>query len=396
MDIKEEQLKQVPGIVNEAIAKGQVPGAVILIGDKENVIYRGAFGNRAVKPEKLPMAADTIFDLASLTKVIATTTAVMQLAENGKLNLDDPVVKYWPEFGANGKEEITIGHLLIHYSGLRADLPVTPEWTGYKTALIKIIAEKPEHQPGTLYTYSDINFEVLAEIVKRVSGKPLDKYCDEHIFKPLGMKETFFKPSRSLRSRIAPTEYLEGKKKKLRWGKVHDPVAFCSGGVAGHAGLFSTADDLSIFARMILNGGSLNGVHILNPDSVAKMTMPQSPDGKMPLRGYGWNIGPPFVSNRGELQPMGSFYHTGYTGTAIWIDPVTETYIIVLTNRVHPFGKGDAGPLRKQIVALVAETSGPLAEESILEKLQSISAYYALKKSGGESNNKLQTETGSH
>jgi uncharacterized protein YbbC (DUF1343 family)/CubicO group peptidase (beta-lactamase class C family) len=371
-----ENLKQIPGIVNEAISKRQIPGAVILIGDHEKVLYRSAFGDRALKPEKLPMTADTIFDIASLTKVIATATAVMQLAENGRLDINAPVVKYWPEFGANGKQEITIRQLLTHYSGLRADLPLKPGWSGYEASLLKIIAERPGYSPGTHFEYSDINFQILGELVQRLSGQPLAAYCDEHIFRPLGMKDTFFNPSRKLRSRIAPTEYPPGNKKKLLWGKVHDPIAMRSGGVAGHAGLFSTAADLAVFAKMLLNGGGLNGINILNPDTIERMMMPQSPPDNIPLRGLGWNIGAPVVSNREELFPAGSCFHTGYTGTAMWIDPVTDTYIIVLTNRLHPNGKGDAGPLRKRIVGLVADAYGPLSVDRLIEKSPLLSNYY--------------------
>ena len=369
-------LGRIPAVVNEAVAKGEVPGAVIVIGNHEGVIYRSAFGNRAVTPEKLPMTPDTIFDLASLTKIAATTTAVMQLAENEKLNLNDPVIKYWPEFGANGKNRITISHLLTHYSGLRADLSIKPKWGGYDRALKKIIVEKAKYPPGTHYIYSDINFEILGELVKRISGQRLDKYCEEHIFKPLRMKDTCFNPSRTLRNRIAPTEYKDGKRKTLLWGQVHDVIALRTGGVSGHAGLFSTADDLSVFAQMLLNGGSFHGVQILKSLTVEKMTSPQSPAGQVPLRGYGWNIDAPLAFNRGELPPAGLYYHTGYTGTAIWIDPVTETFIIVLTNRVHPDGRGDAGPLRKKIIELVSEAFEPLSKETILAKRPRLSEYY--------------------
>lgn len=370
------RMNQIPVLVNDAIKKGEVPGAVIVIGSPEGIVYHSVFGNRTVVPAKLPMTPDTIFDLASLTKVVATTTAVMQLMEKGKLNIDDPVVKYWPEFGVYGKDRITIGHLLTHYSGLRADLSMKPRWGGYERALKKIIAEKPKCTPGTHYLYSDINFEILGELVNRISGQRLDKYCEEHIFKPLGMKDTFFNPSRALRNRIAPTEYKDRKKRTLLWGQAHDPVALRTGGVSGHAGLFSTAEDISRFALMILNGGSLMNVHILSPRTVEMMTIPQNPAGQPQLRGYGWNIDAPFAANRGELPPAGLCYHTGYTGTALWIDPVTKTYIIVLTNRVHPDGKGNAEPLRKQIVELVSETFEPLSKEIILSRRPALSKYY--------------------
>lgn len=375
-ELQKMYLDQIHSVVNEAISKGEVPGAVIVIGNTEGIIYQNAFGNRALTPGKLPMATDTIFDLASLTKVVATTTAVMQLVESGKLDLDDPVVKYWPAFGVNGKEKITIGHLLTHYSGLRADLSMKPEWGGYDNALKKIIAEKPKYPPGKHYRYSDINFEVLGELVQRISGQRLDKYCEVNIFRPLLMKDTFFNPSRTLRERIAPTEYKDRKRKSLLWGQAQDPVVLKTGGVAGHAGLFSTAEDLSTFAQMILNGGSFQNVHILNPRTVELMTTPQSPPGQMPLRGYGWSIDAPFALNRGELPPAGLCFHMGYTGTALWIDPVTGTYIIVLTSRLHPDGKGNAEPLRNKIIELVSGAFEPLSKEEILARRPALSGYY--------------------
>jgi CubicO group peptidase (beta-lactamase class C family) len=181
-------------IIKKTIRSGKIPGAVVLIGKQDRVLYRRAFGHRAIKPKKLPMTIDTIFDLASLTKVVATTTALMQLVQEGKLCLEDPVAKYWPEFKANGKENITVRELLTHYSGLRPDLDLKIEWSGYDTALKIIIAEKPMFPPGSNFVYSDINFIILGELVHRISGQPLDVYCAERIFKPLGMKDTGFKP----------------------------------------------------------------------------------------------------------------------------------------------------------------------------------------------------------
>lgn len=279
-----EDLKPIAKVVRKEIRSGRIPGAVVLIGDKEKVLYLRAFGYRAIKPKKLPMTVNTIFDLASITKVIATTTAVMQLVEKGKLSLDDPVSRYWPEFNSNGKEHITIRELLTHYSGLKPDLDLDSDWLGYETALLKICSETPTCQPGARFVYSDINFEILGEIVRRVSGKPLDVYCSEHIFKPLGMKNTFFKPPKSLRKRIAPTQYEHGRSGKLLWGEVHDPTAHRMGGVAGHAGLFSTASDLSVFAKMLLRGGSIGGIHIMDTASVEMMTLPQTPADRIPPR----------------------------------------------------------------------------------------------------------------
>lgn len=305
------------------------------------------------------MKLNTIFDIASLTKVIATTTAIIQLSENGKINIEDHVAKYWPEFRENVKEQITVKELLTHYSGLRPDLSLKPDWSGYDVAIRKILEEKTVGAPGTQFIYSDINFIILGEIVRRVSGKPLEVYCAENIFKPLGMKDTGFNPSPSLRKRIAPTQYKNGSAKML-WGEVHDPIAYRMGGIAGHAGLFSTADDLSIFAQMLLNCGSLKNVHILSSKAVKKMTSYQSPPDRMPLRGLGWEIGSLSSSNDNGFHTEGSYGHLGYTGTSLWIDPFSKTYIIILTNRVHPDGKGDVKALRNNIKKIISSSLGKM------------------------------------
>lgn len=392
--LSEDRLAPIASLVEEAIRTGQCPGAVVLVGHQGKVVYRKEFGQKAVVPEKLPMTTDTIFDVASLTKVVATTTAVMQLAEQGKILLSAPVADYWPEFKTNGKEQITVRELLAHYSGLRPDLDLKPDWSGYETALKMIVAEQPIVPPGTRFIYSDINFEVLAELVRLVSGQPLDVYCAEHIFQPLGMKDTGFKPPTSLLHRIAPTQYQQGETGKMLWGEVHDPTAFNMGGVAGHAGLFSTADDLAIFAQMLLEGGSYNGVRILSPLTVEKMTTPQTPPNKMVVRGLGWDLDSPFASNRGELFPVGSYGHTGFTGTSLWVDPVSKTYVIILSNRVHPDGKGDVGPLRAQIATLVGGALGPVSAERVLASQRSLTGYFELMKSyriQGLRNGKVRT-----
>ena len=374
----EQKLTAIFPVIEEAIAAGKCPGAVVLIGHKGKVEYRRAFGNRTLVPQKSAMTADTIFDLASLTKVIATTTAVMQLVEQGKIRLEDPVSEYWPEFKANGKEEITIRELMTHFSGLRGDLPLEPEWSGYDTALKLIIAEKPIAPPGTRFIYSDINFETLGELVHRITGQMLDAYCAEHIFKPLGMKDTRFKPLENPnvdRERIAPTQYQKGTTGKMLWGEVHDPTAYNMGGVAGHAGLFSTADDLSIFAQMILGSGSYSGVRILSAPAVEKMTTPATPAGKTAVRGLGWDIDSPYASNRGELFPVGSFGHSGFTGTSIWIDPLSKTYVILLANAVHPIGKGSMIALRAKVATIAAAAFGYTTPKTVTADCPTLTAY---------------------
>lgn len=357
--ISEKELTPISKFVEQAIHARQIPGAVILIANQGKVIYRRAFGHRALEPEKLPMTIDTLFDIASLTKVVATTTALLQLVEKGKVTLDDPVAKYWPAFKQNGKAEVTLQHLLTHYSGLSSGLDLKPRWSGYETALEKIEEEELISAPGTHFLYSDINFEILGEIVQRVSGQSLDEYCNEHIFKPLEMKDTCFKPSLALFDRIAPTL-------KNGIGEVQDPTASRMGGIAGHAGLFSTADDLSIFAQMLLDGGKGKNGQILSKIMVEKMTLPQSPPDKIPLRGLGWDIGPPFASNRHALRTVGSYGHKGFTGTMIWIDPISRTYVIILSSRLHPNGKGNVEALRNEVISLISDAMGPVPVEQAI------------------------------
>jgi uncharacterized protein YbbC (DUF1343 family)/CubicO group peptidase (beta-lactamase class C family) len=360
--LQPEQLSGISAIAEEAIRAGQTPGAVILIGHRGKIVFHQAFGQRAYAPRRESMTLDTLFDIASLTKVVATTPALLQLAEKGKLSLDDPVVKHWPRFKGHGKERITIRELLTHYSGLRASLPTKKNWSGYNSALEKIAAEKPVHPPGSRFLYSDLNFIILGELVRRVSGQSLDTYCRDHIFQPLDMKNTLFLPPRSLYGRLAPT--MEDS-----LGEIHDPIAFRMGGVAGHAGAFSTADDLGLFAQAILDGGSHAGSRVLGPQALEKMVLPQSPAGKIPQRGLGWAIHSPSIPNSGtnwsECLPPGSFGHKGYTGTMIWIDPVAQTYLIVLTNRVYPSGEASRESVRDQIFALVAQATGRTISPSL-------------------------------
>jgi uncharacterized protein YbbC (DUF1343 family) len=333
--------------VQDAIREGQIPGAVLLVGHDGEVIYRKAFGNRSLEPHREPMTVDTIFDIASLTKVVATTTAVMQLVQRGQVRINDPVAKYIPEFAQNGKEDVTVRELLTHYSGMPKDLDLSTPWQGRDKAFQMAYEEKPAFPPGSRLLYSDVNFITLGALVERVSGTSLDAYCAQKIFVPLRMTRTHFLPPAVWRPKTAPTEFdQEGK--MLR-GVVHDPTARRMGGVAGHSGVFSTADDLSKFAQALLNGST-----VLPALLVEKMTTPQQPPTAQELRGFGWDIDSPYSSNRGELLPVGSFGHTGFTGTSLWIDPTTRTYIILLTNAVHPRGKGSAIALRSKVATAVA------------------------------------------
>lgn len=351
-------LKPIAPLVEQAIRAGQTPGAVVVIGHDGKIVYRRAFGWRTRIGRKSPMRLDTMFDLASLTKVTATTPAIMQLFEEGKIRLDAPVEDYWPAFGENGKEKVTVQELLTHYSGLPPDLPLAQPWSGYATAMKLIVAEHLVRPPGTSFLYSDINFETLGELVARISGEPLDVYCERHIFEPLGMTHTMFNPPASLDGEIAPTQPPDQKNEMVAWYPVNDPTAYRMGGVAGHAGLYSTADDLSIYAQMILNGGIYKGARILSPMTVMKMTSPATPPGATAIRGLGWDIDTAYSINRGELFPVGSFGHTGYTGTSIWIDPFSQTYVIVLTNAVHAGRHGDVLKLETEIATIAAAAYG--------------------------------------
>jgi uncharacterized protein YbbC (DUF1343 family) len=359
----------VDAVIEESIHDGIIPGAVLVIGHNGSVIYRKAYGERALEPRREPMTLDTIFDIASLTKVIATTTAVMQLVERGKIRLNDPVAKYLPEFAQNGKEDITVRQLLTHYSGLQPDLDRKTNWQGRETAYRMAFAETPVDPPGSKFSYSDINFITLGALVERVSGETLDQYCERHIFAPLKMLHTRFLPPAAWRPKIAPTQYDENE--HMLRGVVHDPTARRMGGVAGHAGLFSNGDDLAKFAQALLNGGD----GILSPLSVEKMTTPEQPPQAPVLRGFGWDIDSPFSSNRGDLLPIGGYGHTGFTGTSLWIDPTTQTYIILLTNAVHPRGKGNVIALRSKVATAVAAELQLSASEKDAVRGQSITGY---------------------
>jgi uncharacterized protein YbbC (DUF1343 family)/CubicO group peptidase (beta-lactamase class C family) len=368
VSVSSSQLALMDAIIEEGIAQQKLPGAVVLVGRKGKVVWQKAYGARALEPSREPMSVDTIFDLASLTKVIATATSVMILVERGKVRLSDSVSVYIPELKGEGREKITVEQLLTHRSGYAPDFDLREQWVGYDEAIKRLIKEPLRNPPGTRFVYSDINFIALGEIVHRVGGMPLNQFAQKNIFGPLGMRDTGFKPTASLKMRIAPTEKRRGQLSYLGdsaanagsdgdlWlrGQVHDPTSYRMSGVAGHAGLFSTASDLAIYCQMILNEGQYRGVRVLSPASVAEMTRPRLVNGSGGTRGLGWDINTSFSSNRGELFPLGSFGHTGFTGTSIWIDPASQMFLIFLSNRVHPDGKGDVGPLRGRVASVVA------------------------------------------
>jgi uncharacterized protein YbbC (DUF1343 family)/CubicO group peptidase (beta-lactamase class C family) len=349
-DIDRDRLNKIDDAAAAAIKRGDCPGAVVLVVHDDQVVFRKAYGNRSLHPDKVPMTPDTVFDMASLTKPIATVTSAFVLIEQGKLRLSEKVATYWPEFAVNGKGEVTVEHLLTHTSGLIADNSLN-DYKGGKAEALKRVAALPlEAEPGTRFKYSDVGFIVLGELVERVSGQPLNEFARANVLEPLGMADAGFLPGDALKNRIAPTAQRDGK-----WliGEVHDPRSAAMGGVAGHAGLFATADDLARYARMLLRGGELDGKRVLSPLGVRLMTTPVPvPGGK---RSRGWDVDTSYSTPRGELFPRGEgFGHTGFTGTSIWIDPPSGTAVIVLTNRVHISEKVQVTALRKEVANIVA------------------------------------------
>jgi len=344
-----DRLARIDDVMRDALKQGKLPGAVVVVARQGKIVWRKPYGLRAQKPAEEAMTLDTVFDLASLTKPLATAASVMVLVEQGKLRLTDRVAEHIPAFGANGKERITVEQLLLHVSGLEADNALADYADGPARALERIHQLKPKAAPGSRFTYSDVGFIVLGELVERVGGKPLDQWSREHIFAPLGLKETGFRPRAELRERSAPTEQRDG-----RWlrGEVHDPRAARLGGVAGDAGLFGTADEIAVLAQAFLGQGEVGGKRILSAAMVRRMTTPQQVPGG--LRALGWDVQTAFSANRGTVFGPTSYGHTGFTGTSIWIDPVSRTLVVFLSNRVHPDGKGDVKRLRGQVATAAA------------------------------------------
>lgn len=344
------KLAEMDAAMTNAIQENKLPGGVIWL-ERHGQSYHRAYGYRAVAPETEPMTEDTIFDLASLTKVVATTPSIMLLVERGKVNLDEPVHTYLPDFKGEGRDKVTIRQLMTHTSGLPASF-TRGAGDGYLAAIQVASQERPRDEANSVFRYSDVNFILLGEVVRRVSGTSLDVFAAKEIFSPLKMTNTCFLPSQSLSPRIAPTQ-----RSFLGWlrGSVHDPKARAMGGVAGHAGVFSTAADLARYARMLLNGGELDGVRILQSETVKLMTSVQTPDSLLARRGLGWDIDTGYSKPRGTVFPLGSYGHTGFTGTCLWLDPFSQSFWILLSNRVHPDGKGNILALEVTLGTLAAE-----------------------------------------
>ena len=349
--MQSNKLAEIDGVVEAGLANRQMPGCVVLIARQGKIAFLRAYGHRSIEPVDTPMTEDTVFDLASLTKPIATATSVMLLVERRKLASDEPVATYLPEFGQASKHSITVRELLTHQGGLIADNPLEDFADGPQQALSRIFAAKPPFEPAQRFIYSDVGFIVLGELVRRVSGEDLHRFTTRCVFGPLGMSETGYLPADDMRRRAAPTERRDG-----RWmqGEVHDPRAYALGGVAGHAGLFSTAEDVVIYAQMILGRGEHAGVRVLAPETVdAMLSANQVPGGG--LRGLGWDMRTGYSINRGEGFSDRAVGHGGFTGTTLWIDPELELVVIFLSNRVHPDGKGNVNRLAGRIGTLAAE-----------------------------------------
>jgi beta-N-acetylhexosaminidase len=327
------KLNNVDAVITNAIKDSAFPGAVILVMKEGNIVYHNAYGNFTYDSNSTPVSKTTIFDLASVSKVLATTTAAMICYDRGLFDLEDRVVKYIPEFGQNGKGHISIKNLLLHNSGL-------PSWKKfygmYSTAdevYKDIYASRLEFKTASKMLYSDLGMITMAKIIEKVTGKGLEEFCRDEIFKPLEMNNTFYNPPAELRNKIAPTELDNYWRNRQLQGEVHDETAFLLGGVAGHAGLFSTAEDVSKILQMLLQEGNYKNKQIIKKETVTQFTRKYS---ALSSRGLGWDTKTPEGSSAGKLFSKFSFGHTGYTGTSVWADPERKIAVVFLTNRVYP------------------------------------------------------------
>lgn len=346
-----EHLRQLDETIAQALVEKKMPGCVFCVGRQGKIAWLKAYGNRELEPTTIPMTVDTLFDLASITKPVATACSVMLLVEQGKLGLDDKVAQHIPEFAVEGKGPITIRDLLLHVSGLLPDNALADYEQGPEEALRRICALRLRAPTGEKFIYSDVNFIVLGEIVRRASGQDLHAFTQTHFFRPLGLRRTGYRPEADWRELAAPTEQRDG-----RWikGEVHDPRAFKLGGIAGHAGLFSTAEELAVFAQMLLDEGRHGDRRILAAETIATMTRAyQVPNA---VRGLGWDKRSGYSSNRGTGLSDSAFGHGGFTGTVLWVDPELELFYVFLSNRVHPGGKGLVNPLAGRLGTIVVDS----------------------------------------
>jgi len=350
-------------LMENAIRKGLISGGVVLVGNADGTHFIKGYGRVTAAAEARSMTVDTIFDLASLTKVIATTPAILKLAEEGKLSLVDPVRKWFAEFDGKGKDELLLLNLLTHTSALN-DFSLDTA-NPMQSAIQGAAAQKPNGEFGSRFHYADINFILLAEIVRRASGVPLDEYTADKFYAPLGMKDTAFRPAADKKGRIAATG---GDEPQQYCGEPQDYLCRQLGGVAGHAGLFSTAADLALFCRMIIGNGQLDGKRLMEQRTVNQMTAPYFSRGGRVIRGLGWDIVSPFSSPRGSFFSRVSFGHTGYSGTSLWIDPDADLYVILLATRIEYRKKGEFNQLRSDLSTLAVEAFGrPLSLQELEE-----------------------------
>jgi CubicO group peptidase (beta-lactamase class C family) len=318
-------------ILSRAVRDSAFPGAVVVVGNRDGLLVERAIGQLDWAPSSMP-AATTLWDLASLTKVVALTTSMMLLVEEGRVELDAPVARYVPEWNGPGKAAVTVRHLLTHSAGLPSWRPLYKEADSPAQALQLVLRTPLDTAPGTRMVYSDLGAILLGHIVSRVTGEPFDRYVARRVFEPLGMTDTRFRPPPEWRERIAPTEFDPWRQRHLR-GEVHDENAFALGGVSAHAGLFSTARDLSRLARMYLGQGTLEGRRFLAPETITAFTTVQ--DSSLSHRALGWET-PSGSNSAGRFASRRAFGHTGFTGTSLWIDPANDLFVLLLTNRVNP------------------------------------------------------------
>ncbi len=367
MRLDQARLAELDRAIEDNIATRKLPGAVFHL-ERDGVVYEQAFGAHTYEAGAAKVTPDTVFDAASLSKVLATAPAVLLLAEEGRIDLEAPLVRYFPECAGGGRDAITVRQLLTHSSGLPAGLPAKPAWQGREAAYALACTQSVTHAPGTFFRYSDINYILLGRLVEQAAGMGIDRFVQGRFYGPLGMRDTGYLPlARMPAGAIAPTQRgvdaqgaaLHGDLApgQLLQGEVHDPTVRRMGNVGGSAGVFTTARDVARFARMLLNGGELDGVRVLSAQSVRLLTTVRSPSG-LALRGMGMDIDSPYAQRpRGAVFPLGSYGHTGFTGCILWVDPGSRTFYVFLSNRVYPDDKSNILALYTQLGTLSAQAA---------------------------------------
>ncbi|MSM40947.1 MAG: serine hydrolase [Geobacter sp.] len=365
LNIQAFRSEQVDRLMEEGISRGLIAGGVVLVGTRRGVLFEKAYGRLSTEQSAGPMAVESLFDIASLTKVVATTPSILKLAEEGRLSLVDQVGKWLPEF--SGRKDLLIWNLLTHTSGLD-DFSLSSA-APMQSAIAGAAGQKPKGVVGSRFRYADINFILLGEIVRRVSGLPLDQYAAQHFYAPLGMRDTLFNPDQERALRCSST--LTGERTMMT-GQVQDYLSRQLGGVAGHAGLFSSAGDLARFCMMILNQGDLEGKQVLSPRAVEQMTAPYFARGGDVVRGLGWDIASPYSAPRGTGFSETSFGHTGYSGSSLWLDPNADVFVVLLTARIDYRHPRELSRLRSDLSTIVAAQLAP--QRALAELLQSVTA----------------------